>query len=230
MQYSTHIKKLFLCSSFAIASPLTLADADISVQLPGNAAQATANVDISVEVPEILTFGIGATGTAIADLVWTVDNASGVGIGNDQNYTGAAAPFVAPDPYANTATASIAANGGTGSSAAGNQVSLPVFLFSNNGSAVTITTTVSGGATGGGTADALDHQTLANTIPIADFSSGDGGNILHPTLASTQTADTPVDGSGIVNASDVWTYTYTPSSTPAAGVYEARITYVAAQP
>ena len=183
-----------------------------------------------MEVPEILTFGVGANGTAIADLVWTVDNAAGASVGNNQTYTGGSAPFTAPAPYAATATASIAANGGTGSSASGNQVSLPVFLFSNNGSAVTITTTVSGGATGGGTADALDHQATADTIPISDFTSGDSGSVLHPTLGTGQTADTPVNGSGIVNAADVWTYTYAPSATPAAGVYEARITYVAAQP
>ena len=230
MKFNSNVIRILSVGAFFLGANKALADADISVQLPGNAAAATANVDISVQVPEILTFGVGAVGNAIAQLQWTVNNAAGAAVGNNQTYSGAAAPFTAPAPYTAATTAAVIANGGTGAAAAGNQASLPVFLYSNNGSDVTITTTVSGGSTGGGTADALDHQTLANTIPISDFTSGSvGGSISHPTLGSGQTADTTAVA-GVVNVADTWTYSYTPTTTPAAGVYEARITYVASQP
>ncbi len=206
-----------------------LADADIAVQAAGTATAATANVDLKVVVPEILIFGVGAVGTDIAKLQWTIDNSAGAAVGNNQNYSGAAAPFTSPAPFATTATASVESNGGTGSSAATNKANLPVFLFSNNGSDVTITASISGGATGGGTTDALDHATLANTIPSSSFTSSDGGSISHPSLSTGSTADTS-QTSGIVNLSDTWSYEYTPATVPAAGSYEARVTYVAAQP
>ena len=206
------------------------ADADISVQPGGTPMQATANVDLSVVVPQLLIFGVGAVGDAIADVQWTMDNAAGAGVGDDQTYSGAAAPFTAPDPYAASATAAILANGGAGSSVSGNQADLPVFLFSNSGADVTITTSVTGGPTGGGTVDALDHDTIGGaTIPISDFAGGDGGSIAHPTLTDGSSAPTTHTG-GVVNLSDTWTYTYTPSTVPAAGTYEARVTYVASTP
>lgn len=215
--------------SFVASSQVAVADADIAVQPAGTAAQATTNVDICVVVPELLIFGVGAVGDSVAKLRWVIDNNASAPIGNNQSYSGAAAPFTQPAPFQTAATATVVSNGGTGASAAGNQANLPVFLFSNNGSDVTITATVSGGATGGGTADALDHQTLANTIPISSFTSGDGGSISHPNLVSAATADT-AHTSGVVNLADTWTYQYTPASIPVAGQYEARITYVAAQP
>jgi hypothetical protein len=212
----------------SLSAGVAWADADISVQTSG-ASEATANVDISVVVPQVLIFGVGAVGDDIAQLQWTVDNAAGVGVGDNQSYSGAPAPFTSPAPLSNTATAAVVANGGTGASAAGNQADLPVFLFSNSGSDVTITTYVEGGATGGGTTDALDHQTTAATIPISDFTGGDGGVINQPTLSNTS-SDTTAHTGGIVNLADTWTYSYTPSTAPSAGTYEARITYVAATP
>lgn len=216
-------------AGLACNAGLVVADADISVQAAGTAGSATANVDIRVVVPDILIFGVGASGNNVAKLQWTLNNTAGAATGNNQTYTGASAPFASPSPFTGAATASVVSDGGAGSSAAGNQANLPVFLFSNNGSDVTITTTVSGGATGGGTADALDHQTLSNTIPISSFTSGDGGSISHPTLSTNATADT-THTSGIVNLADTWTYQYTPASIPLAGTYEARVSYVAAQP
>ena len=210
-------------------SGLAVADADIGVQSTGTALQATANVDLCVEVPQLLIFGVGATGDNVAKLKWTMDNAAGVGTGNNQTYSGAVGPFTSPAPMATSATASVESNGGTGASAATNQATLPVFLFSNSGSDVTITTSVSGGATGGGTADALDHQTTAATIPISDFTAGDGGTISQPTLSSTSTS-TVTAGGAIVNLADSWTYSYSPTVVPTAGTYEARVTYVAATP
>lgn len=205
------------------------ADADISVQPSGNPMQATANVDLSVVVPQLLIFGVGAVGTTIADVQWTIDNAAGAGIGDDQTYSGAAAPFTAPAPYAAGATAAVT-NGGTGASVSGNQADLPVFLFSNSGSDVTITIGVEGGPAGGGTVNALDHDSVpATTIPISDFTSGGGGSINHPALADGTSVATAHSG-GIVNAADTWTYAYTPSTVPAAGTYEARVTYVASTP
>ncbi|MEM1434957.1 MAG: hypothetical protein AAGG11_12930 [Pseudomonadota bacterium] len=214
----------------SIASTLALADADIAVQPAGTALQATANVDLSVVVPQILVFGVGASGDDIASVQWTVDNAAGVAAGNNQSYSGTAAPFTAPAPLSTAATAAVVANGGTGASAAGDQADLPVFLFSNSGSDVTITTSVSGGATGGGSINALDHESIAGaTIPITSFTGGDGGVITQPTLSDSASAAT-AHSSGIVNLSDTWTYSFTPASIPAAGTYEARVTYVASTP
>jgi len=214
----------------SLSAGTAFGDADIAVQPSGTPLEATANVDLSVVVPQLLIFGVGAVGTSIAQLQWTVDNAASAAIGNNQDYSGAAAPFTSPAPFSTTATAAVVANGGAGSSATGNQADLPVFLFSNSGSDVTITTAVSGGATGGGTVDALDHQTLpATTIPISSFTGGDLGVISHPALSTTSSAITAHTG-GIVNLADTWTYSYTPASVPAAGTYEARVSYVASTP
>ena len=207
---------------------LTWADADIAVQTSGT-LQTTVNVDLSVEVPQILIFGVGATGTTVAALEWTVDNAAGAPIGNNTTYTGGVGPFTAPAPLSTTADAAVASGGGTGASATGNQATLPVFLFSNSGDDITITTSVAGGATGGGTTNALDHTTDAVTIPISDFTGGDGGNISQPTLTNAASSTITAGGS-VVNLNDAWTYSYTPSSTPTSGTYEARVTYVAAIP
>ena len=208
----------------------SLADADIAVQPSGTALEATANVDLCVVVPQILVFGVGAGTDDVAKLRWTIDNAAGVGLGNNQSYSGVAAPFTAPAPFSAAATAEVVANGGASSSEAGNQADLPVFLFSNSGADVTITTSVSGGVTGGGTVDALDHQSLAGrTIPISSFTAGDGGSIAHPALANASSAAT-AHTDGIVNLADTWTYSYTPASIPTSGTYEARVTYVASTP
>ncbi len=215
---------LLVCNSSG-----AFADADIAVQPAGTALEATANVDLCVVVPQILIFGVGASADAVAKLQWTIDNAAGAAVGNNASYAGAAAPFTAPAPFNTTATAAVTANGGTGASATGNQADLPVFLFSNSGSDVTITTSVAGGATGGGTVDALDHQTAGNTIPISSFTGGDGGIITQPTLSNTSSAAT-AHTAGIVNLADTWTYSYTPATIPPSGTYEARVTYVASTP
>lgn len=207
-----------------------LADADIAVQPVGTATEATTNVDICVIVPEILIFGVGDVGDAIAKLSWTVASADGAGVGNNQTYSGARGAFTAPAPFDTAVTAAVVSDGGPGSSATLATANLPVFLFSNNGTDVTITSSTSGGPTGGGTADALDNADVAGqTIPIADFTQADGGSISHPPLATGSTADTAHTG-GIVNLADTWSYTYAPSTIPVAGTYEARITYTAAQP
>lgn len=207
------------------ASSNVMADADIAVQTNGTATQATTNVDLCVVVPEILIFGVGAVGTTIAKLKWTAQTATTT-VGNDQTYTGAVGAFTAPAPFTTLPTASIVSGGGaTGSSAATNVATLPVFLFSNEGSDVTITTTTKGDAT---TPDALAGAGT-DTIAISEFSSGETGSIIHPDLTSSSTADT-AHTSGIVNLAGSWTYTYAPTSIPKAGTYEARVTYVAAQP
>lgn len=238
MQYSAcfikqAVKRLAVLPTIFLVSQHVFADADISVQPSGTAAQATANVDISVQVPEILIFGVGTVGTPIADVQWTLNNAVSAGIGDDQTYTGSLpSAFSGAEPYATTATAAILANGGTGSSVATNTANLPVFVFSNKGSDITIASTVGGGPTGAGAADVLDHQTLADTIAIAEFTSGQvGANITQPDFTAGGTNNAVITaGGGVVNTSDTWTYSYTPSSTPTAGIYEARITYVATQP
>lgn len=222
----------FIAIFFSITQGSNLyADADISLQKPGGPAKsASANVDISVVVPHILIFGVGATGDNVAKIQWTLSNASGVGLGDEQTYSGAGAPFSGPTPFSAAATAAIISNGGTGATAAANQANLPVFVFSNSGSDVTLTTKVSGGSTGGGTVDALDHQTTAGaSIPLTSFSGTDGGAIAHPALISGSSS-TVAHSSGIVNLSDTWTYSYNPATIPEAGVYEARISYVASTP
>ena len=206
------------------------ADADIAVQPVGTPTEATTNVDICVVVPEILIFGVGDVGDAIAKLRWTVASADGTLTGNNQTYSGDRGAFTAPAPFSTTVLAEVVSDGGPGASAAGDTANLPVFLFSNNGTDVTITTSTSGGATGGGTADALDNVNVAGqTIPIGDFSQADGGSIIHPDLTTNSSDDTP-HTNGIVNLADTWSYTYTPTTIPVAGTYEARITYTAAQP
>lgn len=225
MLYPTHLRKKFCVLSMTLASGLVFADADISVQLPGNAAEATANVDIRVVVPEILIFGVGDVGNTVALLEWTAGSSQLPVVpagSNNVTYTGAAAPFAAPAPFATVPTVAISNDGGTGSVAT-NVATLPVFLFSNNGTAVTITTDSVGGGS-----DELDDG-AGNTIPISDFTGGQVGSILHPPLETGMSADTAATA-GIVNLAGSWTYTYTPTVSPTAGSYNARITYIASQP
>lgn len=231
MKNVARLATLVAAATLTLTTSQAFADADIAVIDDGTATEATTNVDICVVVPEILIFGVGAVGNDIAKIRWDVVNGVGAGAtGNNQTYAGAAAPFVAPLPFSTTAAATVVSGGGT-SSTSGNQADLPVFLFSNNGSDVTITATVTAGVGGAGPAtDVLTHGGgLANTIAISDFTSGNLGSILHPALTTGATADTAHTG-GVVNLADTWTYQYTPTSIPAAGTYSARITYVAAQP
>jgi len=217
---------LLLCSSTNL-----FADADIAVQTTDDPLEATANVDLCVVVPQILIFGVGENADTVAKLQWTHTNAAAGGIlGNDnETYTGALTPFTAPAPLNAVANVAITNDGGNGTATA-NVAELPVFLFSNSGENVTITSTISGGATGGGTVDALDHDTTAGlTIPIANFSSGSSTIIPQPALTNNSSAVT-VHTDGIVNATDTWSYTYTNPAVPAAGTYEARVTYVASTP
>lgn len=216
---------LLLCST------QTFADADISVQTTANPLEATTNVDLCVVVPQILIFGVGENADLVAKLTWTHTNAAAGGIlGNDnETYNGALTPFTAPAPLNATANATITNDGGNGIATA-NVAELPVFLFSNSGEDVTITSTISGGVTGGGTVDALDHDTTAGlTIPISNFTSGASTIIPQPALTNNSTAVT-AHTAGIVNASDTWSYTYANAAVPAAGRYEARVTYVASTP
>jgi len=218
------------CSIAALSAPNVFADADIAVQPSGTALEATTNVDLCVVVPRVLIFGVGDVADDVAKLRWTIDNAAGVAVGNNQSYSGTPGTFTPPAPFNTAAVAEVVSGGGAGSGATANVAELPVFLFSNSGADVEITTTVSGGATGGGTVDALDHDTVAaTTIPIASFTAGDGGVIAQPALANNQVATT-AHTAGIVNLADTWTYEYTPATIPTAGTYEARVTYVAATP
>jgi len=222
---------ILACTISALsASTNVFADADIAVQPTGTALEATTNVDLCVVVPRVLIFGVGAVADDVAKLRWTIDNAAGVAVGNNQSYSGAPGTFAPPAPLGATAIAEVV-SGGPDVNTADNIAELPVFLFSNSGADVVITTTVSGGTAGSGTVDALDHDTLpATTIPITLFTAGDGGVITQPTLANNQVATT-AHAAGIVNLADVWTYEYNPAATPpAGGTYEARVTYVAATP
>lgn len=228
MSTKSNLLKSSVIAVSMLAANSAWADADISVQPVGTAAEATANVDICVVIPEILIFGVGPVGDTVSKIKWTVGSADGYTDGNNQTYTDGLPAFTAPAPFGTTPVADIT-DGGAGSSAAGAVATLPVFLFSNDGTDVTISSTVSGGNGGGGTADVL-QSTAGDTIPISDFTSG-GASILHPAFESggTQTADTPATA-GVVNLNDTWTYEYSPTAIPVAGTYEARITYVAAQP
>jgi len=203
------------CSIAALSAPNVFADADIAVQPSGTALEATTNVDLCVVVPRVLIFGVGDVADDVAKLRWTIDNAAGVAVGNNQSYSGTPGTFTPPAPFNTAAVAEVVSGGGAGSGATANVAELPVFLFSNSGADVEITTTVSGGATGGGT--------------IASFTAGDGGVIAQPALANNQVATT-AHTAGIVNLADTWTYEYTPATIPTAGTYEARVTYVAATP
>ncbi len=218
---------LLLCTSTNI-----LADADIAVQNTTNPLEATANVDLCVVVPQILIFGVGQNADVVAKLQWTHNNSGNGGLlgTNNASYTGAALPpFTAPAPLTPLANVTITNDGGNGN-ATTNTAELPVFLFSNSGENVTITSTISGGVTGGGTVDALDHDTTAGlTIPIANFTSGSSTVIPQPALLNNSTAVT-AHTNGIVNATDTWSYSYTNPAVPAAGTYEARVTYVASTP
>lgn len=224
------LAKVAAVGLLTVGSQVVYADADISVQAVGTALQASANVDLCVTVPQILIFGVGAVGDNVAKLQWTIDNAAGAAIGNDTTYSGSSAlPFTAPAPFSTTATAAVSNDGGTGI-AAGNQVDLPVFLFSNSGSNVLITSSITAGPTGGGLPDLLLNATSGSTIPISSFTAGAAATAIPQPALANNSSSTATATAGIVNSTDTWTYSYTPASIPAAGTYEARVTYVAATP
>jgi hypothetical protein len=209
-----------LISSLCLLSATeVLADADIALQTGGVATEATAHVDISVVVPEILIFGVGETGDPVTKLKWTsaISAAAAQVDVNNQTFSGQASDFIS-EPVVTIE------NGGTGSSTANNVATLPVFLFSNSGNDVTISFSMAGGATGGGTANVLESAS-GGTIPVTDFSVASGaGAILHPAGSGVASASA---NQGVISATDTWSYTYTPTVTPKKGNYEARITYIA---
>lgn len=225
------VKRYGLALMLAAASPFALADADIGVQPVGTPAQATANVDLRVIVPQVLVFGVGALGDNIAQLQWSMGT-----IGDNQSYAGPALPAFGATavPGTTNVVATVVSDGDAGAltaSASGNAATLPVYMFSNSGSDVTITATASGGATGGGTPVELDPTTATgDTIPITDFTLTNAGTINHPMPTATGGTATVAATAGIVDTTDTWTYAFTPSGNYVAGTYEARITYVASTP
>lgn len=213
-----------ICASLMIAafSSSVMADADISVTTSGSSS-ATANVDISVVVPQVLVFGVGAFGTDIASLQWTLpDNA-----GNNP-FPGAFPPSTAA--AFGDADATVLANGDAGAltaSATDNTATLPVYMFSNSGVDVNIAYSAAG--TGGAsTANALTSATNSSSIPMSDFTLTDAGNIAHPNPSSASTTVTA--GGAVISTTDAWTYSFAPSATYLSGTYEGRITYVASTP
>ncbi len=216
--------------ALGLTPTLSFADADIAVQAAGVTATAEASVDFCVIIPEILIFGVGETGDTISKIEWDVSPSGVLADTNNQTYGTGGAPVAItnPDPFGTTPTTSVTA-GVAGSSTSGAAATLPVFLFSNTGGDVTITSTVVGGNAG---ASALEHDTIVTaTIPTSEIVATDGGSIAHPTADFT--TDTVITGGAVINLTDTWTYTYTRvagSTTPVAGTYEARVTYVASQP
>ena len=226
-----NIATLLLASSISLLSvSAVMADADIANQTGGAATSAITHVDLCVVVPEILIFGVGATGDGIAKLQWTSLSGAPVADTNDQTYAGSAGAFASPNPFGTDPTASITSNGG-GGTVATNIATLPVFLFSNNATDINLVASVSGGTAGGGVANVLElNGAVGTTIPIADFTigqaAGTGPVITQPALTG---AAQNIVNAGIFNSSGDWTYEYNPSAILAAGKYEARITYTATQ-
>lgn len=216
---------------FAVTN--VMADADISTTKPGKGGlEAAAHVDLEVFVPEILIFGVGATGDKIAKLRWThaVTGAGELG-SNGNTYSGAAGAFGKEDFYG-LPTAEEPVNGGDGAGFDKNTAVLPVFLYSNYGKDIVIQATTFGGIeAGAGQKDVLVNESNKDVIQVTDFAVEVKGDIKHPaTLAGGATATTAANKAGIINLDGLWSYTYTPTSTPRAGIYQARIQYVAAQP
>lgn len=221
------LAKVGVIGLLTVGSQVVYADADIAVQDAGATALATTNVDLCVTVPTVLIFGVGDVGATVSKLNWTFDTVETTAANtNNQPYSGANS-FTGTDPFDSTVTAEITT--GVSGTESTNQVALPVFVFSNSGDSVLITSSVSGGPTGGPDADVLIDATTGTTIPISSFSAGASTAIQQPALVDGSTATVP-HASGIVNTADTWTYSYSPSTIPAAGFYEARVTYVASTP
>ena len=75
------------------ATTNVFADADIAVQPTGTALEATTNVDLCVVVHRVLIFGVGDVADDVAKLRWTIDNAAGVAVGNNQSFAGTPGTF-----------------------------------------------------------------------------------------------------------------------------------------
>ena len=122
-----------------------------------------------------------------------------------------------------TALADAVLNPGTALSGSGGDQTggaVTVQLVSNVGN-VQITAVTNGSSlSDGGT----------NTIPYTDITTTASGSLTPPALQSGDTTSTITATSGSISETDTWTYTYEPSSLPAAADYTGFVTYTAATP
>ena len=191
----------------ALAAP-QLAQAEARWSVGGGAGlSAHAKLKLKVIVPRIVILKVGDLGATVNEITWDATGTTAT----DAIYSGNIPPTSSTLPFAVSDDESASNGGGA----------IAVQVFGNAGDvSLTAVTTTPGVLTDGNT---------NYTIPLSDFSVASSTSTPHPLLDGPGVIITA--SSGIVNpGADTWTYSYTPSTTPAAGTYTTTITYTAANP
>lgn len=213
MQHSKLLRTAIL--SLAIATPgLVMAEAGISTcEAPCTIGDVANDVNLEVNVPEMLIFKVGDKEDVINTVSWTLSPTDYAPLKEDASYAGNV-PFTSADFDAPSASDDESDGGDDGV--------LSVYAFGNAGN-INIASTASNGE------DLLNANN--ETLPLSDFTvtgdshPSDGTNGLHNGSNGVVTA-----ASSVAELDTTWTYAYTPSTTPAAGVYTTVITYTASMP
>lgn len=171
----------------------------------GGGLSAHADLNLRVIVPEIIMLRVGNFGGGVANINTVTWDATGTSV-SDAVTSGPIPP--------NTTTLPFVRSDDNGAS----DGTVSVQVFGNDGSVTLSSADTNVGYLVSG----------SDSIPLTDFSVATTGTISHPPFNGT-TVTVPATGR-IVNASDTWTYTYTPSSTPPAGDYNTTVTYTASNP
>lgn len=196
---------LAMLSAGALLVTPTPAAAEARISATASGALATsANLGVAVQVPRILYLRVGDVGPKVNTVHFDVGLRNGLGslTARDQVYSGALPPGIQTT---------------RGDDSGNSNGSVPVRLWTNNGS-VTLD------------CSAPPLSAGANVIPLTAIRVSSSSTALRHPGTSLACAPASRGSAGVNDLNATWTYRYTPSSLPAAGVYATTVTYTASQP
>jgi len=198
-----------------LASNGLLAEAGISYTTGKTPTAVTADVKFKITIPKLMILRVGDWKEKVNTVEWTYAFGSSL--------TDPTANADADENHWNGANAITGVDSSTDDAADGSNGVLDVWAFGNTGSGLNLSVT--------STTPFADVVTGANRPKLSEITATNGGSIAHPALADSGSGASPVTlaaTAGIVSLKDTWTYKYTPTATPAAGTYEATVTYTLA--
>ncbi|MDQ5767081.1 hypothetical protein [Thiothrix subterranea] len=218
------IKMKLLKPSLLASSTLLLAltgtafgEANMSFSAPGGTAPSpvNANVKFTINVPEILILRIGDWGATENNPIWNYAFGGHASLsGASPSYAGGNATQADWDSLTSSIPEQTATTDGT----------LQVAVFSNTGKAKLSISAIND-------FDPVATGFAKPSLSEIEATSGGSSTPIDPANLNTFAVGNAVDltaVAGIAKATDTWTYKYQPTTTPAAGKYDASVTYTLA--
>jgi hypothetical protein len=211
---NTKLSKLFVATSLVFAGA-AMAEQTIGVQSAPTVAKATARVDVSVVVPNIVILRVGVNDGSIASVAFTVAPTGGT-LGTDSlTYTGAVPPVFATPTIVMTnppGSTGILITDAWTNATAGAQLTCALSAHPTIATGFAIGATTAAGVPG------TDTITVSGTTALAH----PGANL---TGCTGTFATAPI--TKLAPHAGTFTYAFTGAATTAAGSYGNRVTYTA---